>query len=378
MTDMVSSFARKTLPLSFSLSICLGMALFGPQAHAETECEQNYRTAPSADDATIHMSFVGLYGADIKAAAAQLKQKGLGEGWELASESSGKNLYAMVFRQKPTAVARGLLPLIQLAKQTDSAIMSVELPKGMSAPTIKSYLCSFLASAGLNGQPSNASRAHADRNFAFVNELLVKHKGGEAAQAGSSPPPAKGVMSVFGLPLGEPFDVPVCKTDNYGSYLGPKQGYCFKPTSSEEIAQPLVPIRSFSGTQGLVYASGERPSVIFPGVGVDAFVDLIDGRLEGVRFKTQGIQSQQQDLETLISKYGKPTSSKTTKLQNGYGATFDNISASWRLKNLTVQFQGVTHWVNHTLNYGNVSIQTDKSVARQKQVAPPVKEKHAL
>jgi hypothetical protein len=164
------------------IAIFLAVASFAPQARAESECERNYRTAPSANGATIHGVSVGMYGADINTVTAALKQKGLGEGWTLVTEMNmqdmtGEPFHNMIFGQKPTEKSRGIFPIVQLAKKTDSAIIAVELPDKMSAPTIREYFCSFLASAGLKGQPSAASATNADLNFAYATELIAMHNG---------------------------------------------------------------------------------------------------------------------------------------------------------------------------------------------------------
>jgi hypothetical protein len=167
----------------YTITLCLGAALFGSQARAESECEQNYRTAPSTNGATIHGTSMGLHGTDIKAAATRLKQKGLGEGWDLVTETNAQDAggarHVIIFGQKPTEKSRGIFPIVQLIQKTDSAIIAVELPDQMSAPTLKSYFCSFLASAGLNEQTADASATNADQNFAYATELIALHSGND-------------------------------------------------------------------------------------------------------------------------------------------------------------------------------------------------------
>ena len=66
------------------------------------------------------------------------------------------------------------------------------------------------------------------------------------------------------------------------------------------------------------------------------------GALVGLDFWTHGVNTQQYDLQTLIEKYGQPSTRSGTSVQNRMGATFDSIVATWTLPDgLVVVFRGI-------------------------------------
>ena len=77
------------------------------------------------------------------------------------------------------------------------------------------------------------------------------------------------------------------------------------------------------------------------GVSPTATIMLLDGKPEQVSLKTDGMEQQERLYALLVAKYGTPTQSNITQLQNAMGARYQGIEASWQLKNMTVQFYGM-------------------------------------
>jgi hypothetical protein len=169
--------------------ISLGLLLYAQAAHAASECEQNYSSSPGSNGGVIHQSFVGLYGADKAAATSSLAAEAKRQKFQLIQGPSTfeDGLVTMVYAQQASATARGFPVVMIVAPDTDAAVVSFELPKGMTAPDAKGSICSIFDGAKLNGQPANASRRNAARNSALAKPLLAALNGGmsvdEAAKA---------------------------------------------------------------------------------------------------------------------------------------------------------------------------------------------------
>jgi len=163
--------------------IVLGMLVYAQTAHAASECEQNYNASPGSNGGVIHQSFVGLYGTDKVAATASLAAMAKSQKFQLIQ---GPSIFedgpiTMVFAQKASATARGFPIVMIVSPDTDAAVISFELPKGMTAPDAKGSVCSFFDGAKLNGQPANASRRNAARNSSLAKPLLAALNGGMSA-----------------------------------------------------------------------------------------------------------------------------------------------------------------------------------------------------
>jgi hypothetical protein len=287
------------------IAFCFYTVLVSQQARAESECEQNYRTAPFANGASIHGVSVGLHGTNINTAAAALKKIGLSEGWELLSEqhvknTTGKPLLMMVFRQKPTEKSREIFPVIQFAEKTDSAIIATALPSQMSAPTIKNYFCALMASAGLKGQAGSVNAEQGDQNFEYIVEWAAL---AQAHTASSAPPNQAGSLPMFdfrGLTAGQ------IVAQNHSAFLppcadeGPGKSVCFFRDNT------LAGIKSLSGITVHIY-SGK--------------FSKMEMQADNKRFTELN--------EALISRYGNPCQRETLKWQNQLGAVFDNPVITW-------------------------------------------------
>ncbi len=161
-------------------------------------------------------------------------------------------------------------------------------------------------------------------------------------------------MTVFGLKLGEKFDLAECdKYPKIEVYQINKKGVCFQRS---EVKYPIRDKKPSTSpiVNDLVWIS--FPTNEYPDVANDIRAVVIDGNLESIIFFTDGVKNGEFVLESLTRKYGKPTNLISSKVQNGLGATFDAYVAEWTFDNLFVVFKSVTD----TIKYGRAEINTKK------------------
>lgn len=94
---------------------------------------------------------------------------------------------------------------------------------------------------------------------------------------------------------------------------------------------------------------------------------VADGKLEGIRIFTTGIDSQRAWLKTLNDKYGKPLELADVPTQNRMGATFSVIRAGWVFSDLVVTFDGALKQID----LGVVTIETRKGMAAEEASKSP-------
>jgi hypothetical protein len=181
--------------------------------------------------------------------------------------------------------------------------------------------------------------------------------------------------TVFGLKLGEKFNLPECNyiLSNNISVVSPTgsgfyadlKNTCFKRLSnldemrSAKRAGKILPTPT-NAEVVISFAAGERPVVLdSPKVSYESselFAEIVDGYLEEISFATYGIANEATVLDALKTKYGDPTTFASEKLQNRYGAMFDSFAAEWRFPNLVATFSNILK----TTDNGIVKIQTIK------------------
>lgn len=173
-------------------------------------------------------------------------------------------------------------------------------------------------------------------------------------------------LTVFGIKLGFPLDLPPCKgVVFYDEYE------MEKPILLNTFCHQIGPFKSMTDQSSGVYRwvnfpAGESPAIV---KGWTLTVTLIDGMVEGVAFPTAGVDADALVLATLKQKYGMPIKLTTSKVQNRMGAVFDSISAVWSFSNLVVAFESVSS----TIDKGLVNIDTPKGFAFRHKPASPEK-----
>jgi len=172
--------------------------------------------------------------------------------------------------------------------------------------------------------------------------------------------------SVFGIALGQPLAIPECP--KYGS--GPFIRYEFR----KEEACWQRPVES-AGCEPITdgYAGVEFPVHTLPlwTRTSRVTVRIVAGRVEGARIYTSGIKGQDAALQSLIDKYGKPSSSLNADVQNRMGAQYTSLNSSWKVGDLTVVLLGTTG----RLDEGQVEISTDIGSAAFKSDAAKLTER---
>lgn len=136
---------------------------------------------------------------------------------------------------------------------------------------------------------------------------------------------AQDAPSLYGIALGKPLPMPECAKINSGSYV--------KRTSSDSTC--------YQETIGYIHTvyfhSDSRPSMAKAGH-IEAYVR--EGTTIRVSLVTDGIESQEEDLGKLITKFGKPSSLRRETMVNGYGARYSAISADWTIGVNALSFRG--------------------------------------
>ncbi|MDO9466062.1 MAG: hypothetical protein Q7J36_02045 [Thiobacillus sp.] len=158
---------------------------------------------------------------------------------------------------------------------------------------------------------------------------------------------------VFGVPLGEPLNLPRCATANERK----------RETRSNELANPLKNmdlIGAFRGVRTSITCQSEGAMMAFIGAlaggnSADRYImlakdscpewaycevaaSLHDGNLVGITVLIQKGASGDYIAGQLRAKYGKPTRREGASYQNQYGASYQVENLEWRLPGLHVAF----------------------------------------
>jgi len=138
-------------------------------------------------------------------------------------------------------------------------------------------------------------------------------------------PPALPIPTVFGVQLGKPIQSVPCS------------GW------PEKVACLSAPLDK----QGLPKARGGEISMLFPTASMPRWVtgpsvrlELVEGSVEKITIYTPGTSEQQQALTDLITKFGPPSKQEIKPMQNGFGAQFDVVDATWQRADWRVWFAG--------------------------------------
>lgn len=142
------------------------------------------------------------------------------------------------------------------------------------------------------------------------------------ALIGAAPQPSPS-NSLFGMEIGKSLDFPVCiknATDvicqeNYGK-------------------NPEIPWDTFT----VRYPYGTSPEIV---AGLSVTVRVFDGKVVGFVFETMGLGSQENDLNLLSKKYGKPTLVHYEDVENLAGGKFRALLAKWEFSDLSVKLDSV-------------------------------------
>lgn len=170
-------------------------------------------------------------------------------------------------------------------------------------------------------------------------------------------------LTFYGVTMMEPIAVPECGTftdpvkfrKKYGTYpyAPPTTGPCYRrdDRSKSGTAEPMT----------FENIDIQLPVATAPGVGFGFSALVMDGKIQALRWMTRGQPQQTAMFALLRSKLGEPTSTTTDALQNGFGAKYESIRATWSLpQTVTVVFQGI----DGRIDQGKVEIISEAARAR--------------
>ena len=163
-------------------------------------------------------------------------------------------------------------------------------------------------------------------------------------------------VSMFGFTLGSPVHLPDCPV----ALIGTNGRKFYEPLVPQTCVQDAAPLTGYGvPVRRIVFTGPETPLVV---KNWTLFALEIDGKLAGLHFITAGIDTQSLVLSQLVDKFGQPTSSTYTKVQNRAGAVYDTVVAEWHTPNHHVVFSGTLS----RLDVGEVTIDLPAAHALRK------------
>jgi hypothetical protein len=136
--------------------------------------------------------------------------------------------------------------------------------------------------------------------------------------------------SVFGIELGKPVSLPECTSKTVGTtkmYDLIPDTTCYQ--EAHKIDTYGTPARR------IIFGRKDAPAIVrnWQMIALEAHGDVI-----GLEFFTEGLETQDVTMSPLTQKYGKPTDTIKRTVQTVLGASFDAVSATWKLSTLTVTY----------------------------------------
>jgi hypothetical protein len=150
-------------------------------------------------------------------------------------------------------------------------------------------------------------------------------------------------MTMFGLEIGKPLDLPVCQYTNATKSVGIQQYTCVEPAG--ELAQNRARIH---------FGLKEIPPIV---KGLSMTVQLVDDKLEALYFATPGLDSKARLLRIFTEKYGAPTTLTKATLKDADGAGYETFTAVWDMPGLYVEYTPT----NGSVKEGVARIETQRA-----------------
>lgn len=153
------------------------------------------------------------------------------------------------------------------------------------------------------------------------------------------------IKDIAGIELGKAMVIPECRKEEYHYsivYATDNASYpCFKNSlgagNSLKTKADLPHGPKYDFSWAIELGSAAVPA----GVSSAAFIWMIDGTPENIILETGGLEEQERLYALLVAKYGTPTRSNISQMQNAMGARYQAIEASWGLRSMTVRFYGM-------------------------------------
>lgn len=159
--------------------------------------------------------------------------------------------------------------------------------------------------------------------------------------------------SVFGIQLGVPLSVPECQTmaGHPDWYDVSQPRTCFhKPVTLNDHYLP---------TNEIDFADDATPLMVKY---ARIYAYVIDGKVAGIEFVTDGVDVQDYVLVELVKKFGPADGVNHSAAVGPFGRTVSVLDAKWSKGGYTVTFEGA----GDKLNYGWVKVLTPPVIAANK------------
>lgn len=170
------------------------------------------------------------------------------------------------------------------------------------------------------------------------------------ASLAAAPPPKPQSWTVFGLELGKPLSIPMCKHKVLpGGYVSQ---FTYEDDPAETCYEPDIEL---NGAPPWRRGNVDFPLKRIPLIvhGSTGFTFIVDGKLEGLQFDTLNHGSTSEIIEELSEKFGRPTS-VTRFTANPSGIPVPATHAEWQLPNLYVSYRNI----DSSVEYGSLLIET--------------------
>lgn len=158
-----------------------------------------------------------------------------------------------------------------------------------------------------------------------------------------------GPWTVFGLELGKPITIPMCKHKVLPGGLVSQ--FTYEDDPAEACYEPDIQLSDAPWRRGSVNFPLKRaPRIV---VGSSGFTLIVDGKLEGLRFDTLSYTVTDGVISELSEKFGRPTS-VTRFTATPSGIPVPATHAEWRLPNLYVSYRSI----DRSMESGTLLIET--------------------
>lgn len=163
-------------------------------------------------------------------------------------------------------------------------------------------------------------------------------------------PPSPQPWTVFGLELGKPLSIPMCRHKVLPGGLVSQ--FTYEDDPAETCYEPDIELNGAPpwrrGT--VAFPLKRMPQIVY---GNRGYTLIVNGSLEGLQFDTLNHGSTGSIIGELSEKFGHPTS-VTRFTANPSGIPVPATHAEWRLPNLYVSYRNI----DYSVEYGSLLIET--------------------
>lgn len=136
-------------------------------------------------------------------------------------------------------------------------------------------------------------------------------------------------ITVFGLRMGAPLDIPECEKQGY-TYKKPALGSCQGAFQGEEPKGGQETARKYL----VAFSEPQQPAI----VAGNLMATTLDGKLVSIEFSTAGPVAAPFVMDALREKFGADSKSEKYRLTNRLGISTEHLSAEWSTKYVTASY----------------------------------------